>query len=270
FLVTAGVLAKILATALTLGWGGSGGIFAPALMVGSLVGLVYYHLIALILPAGTLTHAGCFALLGMAGLMSGILQAPLTGIFLVVEITGSYEVILPLIVVSTLTSTFCHYIQPGSFYLRDLIEKGQYMRPGTDARILSDLTVRELIESDYMTVHGDMLLSEFIEIIKNSHHHQFAVEDRNSGRFLGMIYLDRIRPYLFDTPMHSVLILEQIMETWVPRVQPDDELADVLRRMDQARLQSLPVVDNDRFVGILSKAALLDHYRKELVVQTGI
>ena len=269
-LVAVGVMAKILATALTLGWGGSGGIFAPSLMVGSLVGLVYYRLIAMILPAGALTQEGCFAMLGMAGLVSGILQAPLTGIFLIVEITSSYEVILPLIIVSTLTSTFCHYIQPGSFYLRDLIEKGQYLRPGTDARVLSDLTVRELIEYDHRTVHSDMLFSELVDVIKSSQHHHFPVEDRESGRFLGMIFLDRIRPYLYDPQMHSVLILEQVMETHVPSVQPDEELSDVLNRMDQAQMQILPVVDNERFIGMLSKATLLDHYRKELVVQTGI
>ena len=264
------VAAKILATALTLGWGGSGGIFAPSLMVGSLVGLVYYRLLALIVPAGALSGEGCFALLGMAGLISGILQAPLTGIFLIVEITGSYEVILPLIIVSALTSTFCYYIEPASFYLRDLIEKGQYMRPGTDARVLSDLTVRELVETDYMTVPGDMLIKDFINVIKHSHRYLFPVEDRESSRYLGMIFIDRIRPYLFDPQMHGVLMTEQVMEINVPRVGPDDELADVLGLMELEGLSSLPVVENDRFLGMLSKSVLLDHYRKELIVQTGV
>ena len=269
-LVAIGVLAKILATALTLGWGGSGGIFAPALMVGSLVGVVYYRLLSLALPVGTLTHEGCFALLGMAGLISGILQAPLTGIFLIVEITGSYEVILPLIIVSTLTSTFCHYIEPGSFYLRELIEKGQYLRPGTDARVLSDLTVLELIDYDHASVYGDMPLKEFIEVVKQSQHYEFPVEDRQTARYIGMIYLDRIRPFIFDNQMQSVLILEQVMEPKIPTIQPDDDLSDVLSRMEYSHLQNLPVVENGRFVGMLSKATLLDHYRKELVVQTGV
>jgi CIC family chloride channel protein len=269
-LVAVLVAAKILATALTLGWGGSGGIFAPSLMVGSLVGLVYYRLLALIVPAGALSGEGCYALLGMAGLISGILQAPLTGIFLVVEITGSYEVILPLIIVSALTSTFCYYIEPASFYLRDLIEKGQYMRPGTDARVLSDLTVRELVETDYMTVPGDMLIKEFVQVIKHSRRYLFPVEDRDSSRYIGMIFIDRIRPYLFDTQMHGVLMTEQVMEINVPQVGPDDELADVLSLMEREGLSSLPVVENDRFLGMLSKSVLLDHYRKELIVQTGV
>jgi chloride channel protein, CIC family len=269
-LVSVAAAAKILATALTLGWGGSGGIFAPALMVGSLVGLVYHRLLALIVPIGALSSEGCFALLGMAGLISGILQAPLTGIFLVVEITGSYEVILPLIIVSVLTSTFCYYIEPASFYLRDLIEKGQFMRPGTDARVLSDLTVRELVETDYETVPGDMLIKDFIDAIKYSHRYLFPVEDRATSRYIGMIFIDRIRPYLFDPQMHNVLMTEQVMEVNIPQVGPDDELSHVLNLMEREGLSSLPVVENDRFIGMLSKSVLLDHYRKELIVQTGV
>ena len=264
------VAAKILATALTLGWGGSGGIFAPSLMVGSLVGLVYYRLLILLLPAPSLAPEGCFALLGMAGLISGMLQAPLTGIFLIVEITGGYDVILPLIVVSTLTSTFCHYVEPGSFYLRELMEKGQYMRPGTDARVLSDLTVRELVETGYTTVNGGMPLKDLIPRIKDSRQQVFPVENGTTRRYLGTIFVDRVRPFLFDNRMHSVLIAEQIMESNVPTVSPDDEVYEVLNLMDRAQLSSLPVVENERFVGMLSKATLLDHYRKELIVQTGV
>jgi CIC family chloride channel protein len=260
----------MIATALTLGWGGSGGIFAPSLMVGSLLGLVYYRLLIWVVPAEALAAEGCFALLGMAGLISGILQAPLTAIFLVVEITGSYEVILPLIIVSALTSTFCHYIEPGSFYLRDLIEKGQYLRPGTDARVLSDLSVRELVETDYLAVPGNMLLKDFIDVIKHSQKYLFPVEDHDDSRYLGMIFIDRIRPYLYDTQMHTMLMTEQVMEINVPQIDPDDELSDVLNIMEYARLSSLPVVENGRFVGMLSKSVLLDYYRKELIVQTGV
>ncbi len=130
-------LAKILATALTLGWGGSGGIFAPCLVIGSFAGLTYYRIIASLLP-GKWLNEGAFALLGMAGLISGMLQAPLTGIFLIVEITGGYSVILPLIIVSALSATLCQYIEPASFYLKDLVEQGHLLRPGTDARVLSD------------------------------------------------------------------------------------------------------------------------------------
>lgn len=264
------VMAKMVATALTLGWGGSGGIFAPSLMIGSLVGLFYHRALTWLLPPLSMSSEGCFALLGMAGLVSGILQAPLTAIFLVVEITGGYDVILPLIIVSALTSTFCYYIEPGSFYLRELIEKGQYMPPGTDARVLSDLTVGELVETGHVDVPGDMLLKEFVKVLKRSEANVFPVVDPPTSRFLGMVFVDRVRAYLFDRQMHSVLIVEQIMETQVPTVRSDDELADVINLMESEGFDALPVVDHHQFVGMISKATLLDHYRKELIVQAGM
>jgi len=132
----------------------------------------------------------------MAGLISGILQAPLTGIFLIVEISGGYEVMLPLIIVSAISTTLCNYVEPASFYLKELVEKGHLLRPGTDARVLADLSVYELLEKDCITVNSDMLLRDFIRIVKQSHRNYFPLEDKKTGRFLGMIHLDDIRPYL--------------------------------------------------------------------------
>jgi CIC family chloride channel protein len=115
-----------------------------------------------------------------------------------------------------------------------------------------------------------MLIKDFIDAIKYSHRYLFPVEDRATSRYIGMIFIDRIRPYLFDTQMHNVLMTEQVMEVNVPQVRPDDELSDVLNLMEREGLSSLPVVENDRFIGMLSKSVLLDHYRKELIVQTGV
>lgn len=267
-LVAVAVLAKMAATALTLGSGGSGGIFAPCLVVGSLTGLAFHRGLVMMWPAVQWVNEGCFALLGMAGLISGMLQAPLTGIFLIVEITGSYEVILPLIIVSALSTTICHYVEPASFYLRELVEKGQLLRPGTDARVLADLSIAELIETDCIRVHSSMLLREFIEVVKKSSRNHFPVEEETTGKFLGMIHLDDIRAYLFNPAIYDAVVVGQIMDTRVETVHPDDDLNDVLRHMDSHRLFSLPVVANGRFLGMISKATLLDQYRKELMVQT--
>ncbi len=267
-IVTIAVLAKILATASTLGWGGSGGIFAPCLVIGSFVGLTYQRALLILWPSISLSNEGCFALLGMAGLISGMLQAPLTGIFLIVEITGGYGVILPLIIVSAISASLCHYIEPSSFYLKDLVEKGQLLRPGTDERVLADLSVRELIEKDCITVKNSMLLRDFINIMKKSHRNYFPVEDNENGKFLGMIHLDDIRPYLFDPAIYDAVFLEQIMDTRVKVVSPDDDLSDVLHQMDKNNLFSMPVVANSMFLGMVSKATLLNQYRKELMVQT--
>ena len=260
--------AKIAATALTLGWGGSGGIFAPCLVIGSLIGVTYHHFLALIWPSASWVNEGYYALLGMAGLISGMLQAPLTGVFLIIEITGGWEVILPLIMVSAVTTTLCHYFEPASYYLKDLVEHGHLLRPGTDARVLSDLNVTELIERDCIVVKQSMLLRDFIDIIRKSHRNYFPVEDDQNGSFLGMIHLDDIRPYLFDPVMYDAVFLGQIMNTQVEVVHPDDDLLDVVRKMDMKGLYSMPVVINNRFIGLISKATILDQYRKELMVQT--
>ncbi len=262
------VLAKIIATSFTLGWGGSGGIFAPCLVIGSFVGIGYYRLISSVWPHLIWANEGCFGLLGMAGLISGMMQAPLTGIFLIVELTGSYEAILPLIIVSTISTTLCHYIEPASFYLKELVEKGQLLRPGTDARVLSDLSIAELLEKDCISVRQNMLLKEFINIVKKSHRNFFPVEDENNGSFLGLIHLDDIRPYLFDQDMYNIVFVGQIMSSNVEVVAPEDELPDVLNKMDNLHLYSMPVISNGCFVGMISKATLLDHYRNELKVQT--
>lgn len=267
-LVVAACLAKVLATSLTLGCGGSGGIFAPSLVVGSFAGLAYHRGLVYLFPSVAWVGEGCYALLGMAGFIGGILQAPLTGIFLIVEITGGYEVILPLIVISSLSATLCYYFEPASFYMKDLIERGQLLRPGTDGRVLSDLSISELLEKDCIAVTPDMPLREFVDLITRSRRNYFPVEDPETRAFLGMVKFDDIRPYLFDAMMYDAVFVEQIMDTRGPVVHTGDDLADVLRIMDARGLFSLPVLSNKRFVGMISKATLLDQYRKELMVQT--
>jgi CIC family chloride channel protein len=268
-LVTVIALIKILATSLTLGWGGSGGIFAPCLVIGAFVGLSFQRFMEAVWPAVQWVNEGCFALLGMAGLISGILQAPLTGIFLVIEITGGYEVILPLIVVSAVSTTLCHYIEPASYYLKDLVEQGQLLRPGTDARVLTDLSIQELLETDYICVDPNMRLADFIDVVKSSRRSHFPVEDPQSKQFIGLIDLADIRPFLFDTAMHPAVLTGQLVNKKVQTVSLHDDLSEVLQKMDQARLLSMPVVGDNRFLGMVSKATLLDKYRKELMVQTG-
>ena len=264
------VLAKMAATSLTLGWGGSGGIFAPCLVIGSLTGVFYHRGLEWLWPQVQWAGDGCFALLGMAGLISGILQAPLTGIFLIVEITGSWGVILPLIIVSAFSTTLCHYVEPASFYLRELVDHGHLLRPGTDARVLSDMTVRELLETDCIPVRRTMLLRDFIQVIKQSRRNYFPVEDDTTGTFVGMIHLDDIRPYLFNPGMYDAVVLDQIMNPDVEVVSMDDDVSEVLKIMDAKQLFSMPVVANNRYVGMISKGTLLDQYRKELMVQTDL
>ena len=268
WIVLVGLLAKVLATAFTLGWGGSGGIFAPCLLIGSFVGVAFQRFLVVLLPGIPFVEEGCFALLGMAGMLAGILQAPLTGIFLILEITGSYEVMLPLMVVSAFSTTLCRYVEPASFYLRGLVEQGQLLRPGTDGRVLADIRISEVIERDCLPVQKNMLLRDLLKIVTRSRRNFFPVEDEITGRLVGIIYLEDVRPYLLDTLMYDTVVVEQLMQVDMPVAHPDEELLDVLRRMDELGLFSMAVVANRRFLGTISKGTLLDRYRRELIVQT--
>ena len=263
-----GVILKIVATSLTLGWGGSGGIFAPCLVIGSFSGIFFIRLLSFSFPSITWAEEGCYALLGMAGMVSGILQAPLTGIFLAVEITGGYEVMLPLIVVSAFSTAISRYFEPTSYYLKDLVERGALLRPGTDSRVLSDLTIEELLETDCIRITKSMLLRDLIPLIQSSHRNYFPVEDGKTGEFVGMVHLDDLRPYLFNRFMYDTVIVEQILNAHVKTAEISESLSTVLSIMDREGLYSMPVVREKRFAGMISKATILDQYRKELMVQT--
>ena len=267
-LVALAAFAKIVATSLTIGTGGSGGIFAPCLVIGALGGLAYQRGLVFFWPAVSWAEEGFFAILGMAAVMSGTLQAPLTGIFLIVEVTGSYEVILPLILVSAISATLCHYMEPVSFYYRELVSQGQLLRPRTDARLLADLDISELIEKDCIVIHEDMRLRDMIPIVEQASRDYFPVEDSKTGDFVGLVRLDDVRPYLFNPHLCDAVIMGEIMDVHVPRVSPFDDMKDVLELMDQTHSWSLPVVRGNKFLGMVSKGTILDRYRKELIVQT--
>ncbi len=261
------VLAKILATALTLGSGGIGGIFAPSLVIGSLTGVFYQRGLIALLPQLSWAGESYFGLLGMAGVTSSALQAPMTGIFLITEIAGGYDVLISVALVSVLSATLSHYFEPFSVYHAELIKRGDLLRPRTDARVLSELTVMELLEKDCHVVHPEMRLRELVRIIETSHRNYLPVEDSRDGRFVGMIHLDNIRPYLFDPGLYDTVLVEEIMNRDLDTITPEDELPEILHKFDETGSWSLPVVQGGRFLGLISKATLLDHYRKELMAQ---
>lgn len=267
-LTAAACFLKMAATALTLGSGGSGGIFAPSVVAGSFMGVSFHRLMMILLPGVHWAPEGCYALLGMAGLMAGILQAPLTAIFLVMEITGGYNVILPLIVVSSLSALLCKRFEGSSFYFKELTEKGLLLRAGTDARVLSELSVGELLEHDFIPVSEAMRLKDFVDVVKVSKRDHFPVQDPSTGAFVGMINLKDIRPYIFSQELYRTVLVGEIMDPHPRTVSPESQVKDVLEFMDRAGVLSLPVVSGERFLGMISKAGILDGYRKELIVQT--
>jgi CIC family chloride channel protein len=259
---------KILATSFTLGAGGAGGVFAPSLVIGSLSGYAYYFLLTALFPGAQFSGPTLFALTGMAGILSGTLHAPLTGIFLIVEITGGYDVILPLLLVSFLTSNLVKFFEKHSIYEYELIEKGHLLRPRTDGRILSDIRVDELLEKDLIPIHPEMLLKDLIPLIKKSHRNYFPVEERGSGKFRGMVFLQDIKEYIFDPHLLNSIIVEEIMKTDLIEISLKDNMSGILDKFDATNSWSLPVVENGKFLGLISRATILGHYRKELKAQT--
>lgn len=262
------VFMKIVATSSTLGAGGAGGVFAPSLVIGSLGGYFYYFLLISVFPESQFSGAGVFALTGMAGVLSGTLHAPLTGIFLIVEITGGYDVILPLLLVSFLTHTLVKLFEKHSIYEYELIARGHLLRPRTDARILADISVNELLEKDLMRIHPEMLLKDVIPLIKRSRRNHFPVEDRETGDFKGMVSLDDIKEYMFTPELLNSIIVEEVMRRDLIEVSLKDNMTEILAKFDITHSWSLPVVENGKFLGLISRATILDHYRKELKAQT--
>jgi len=264
------IVLKIFATSVTLGAGGSGGVFAPSLVIGSSVGLLFYLAINSLFPDLEMSDAGLFALVGMAGVLSGTLHAPLTGTFLIIEISNGYDAILPLILVSFLTSAIVKQFEPHSIYHYELVKKGYMHRPRTDGKILSDINPRELLEKDLTLVYPDILLSDLIPKIKKSNRNYFPVVDRESQHFLGMVYFNDIKEFIFDKTIINSILIEEVMHTDVTTISISDSLNDIQKKFEQTNSWSLPVVENQKYKGLISKATMLDLYRKELKVQTEI
>ena len=262
------VLLKIFITSLTLGAGGSGGVFAPALVIGSASGFLYYSLLQAIFPGSALNDAGLYALVGMSGLISGTLNAPLTGMFLIIEITSGYEAILPLLLVSFLTPALVKIFEKYSIYHYELIKKGRLHRPRTDGRILADIKPLELLEQDLITIRPDMLLKDIIPVIKQSNRNYFPVVETEKGVFRGMVYFNDLKEFIFSEELLHSILVEEVMHTDLAVVSLKDSLISIQNKFDATKSWSLPVVEEGRFMGLISKSTMLDLYRKELKVQT--
>ncbi|MFQ5748496.1 MAG: chloride channel protein [Planctomycetota bacterium] len=260
--------AKFLATALSLGSGAPGGIFAPALVVGALFGRLFGETLGVVLPQVSFAPAGSFALVGMAGLVAGTMQAPFTGIFLVLETTSGWELTLPLMLVSVLGVLVARNFQRHSFYTWELVESGRLLRPGTDRRILADLQVGENLDGETMEIETGRTLEDLVRRLPFTRRNHFAVVEPGSRRYLGMIDIAGLRAFLFDPELRRATLVETVMETTLPWVAPGQSLLETLELFESSGAWVLPVVREGVFEGTLSKATLFDRYRSELAVQT--
>ncbi len=263
-------LGKTLATCLTIGTGGIGGLFAPCLVIGSFLGLFYQKLLLFIAPSFSWAGESYFALLGMAGVLSSVLQAPMTGIFLITEITGGYQVLISVVLVSVISVCLSRIFEPFSVYHQELIARGEFLRPRTDRYILSELNILELIDQNCQKIRSDMRLREFVEIVKKTKSDFFAVIDPKDGHYIGLVHLDDIRSYLFDPNLYDTILVEELIDPNIPTVSLDHELLEVMEIFDYSHNSVLPVVHDGKFFGLISKSKILDHYRKELMVEEEI
>ena len=184
------------------------------------------------------------------------------------EVTGGYEVILPLIIVAAISTTICHYVEPASFYLQELVKRGPIRRPRTDAGILANLSLKELVERDCIRVTQNMVLRDFFGAIRESSNNCYPVEDEETDDFLGMISLEDIKPYLHKSEIYDTVPIGQIMNIGPVVASPDDDLSEILSRMEAQYLSAIPVVAKGKFIGMLAKATVLERYRQELIAQT--
>lgn len=257
-------ITRIMTTSLTLGSGGLGGIFAPCLVIGSLLGTLYYRLISYIIPGHWITGEGSYALLGMAGMVSGVMQAPLTSVFLVLEITNGYQAVMHIMIVTFLASMLTHAFEPSSFYFKDLVEKGQLLRPKTDAKILADINPAQLVSRDLTSVCPQMPVSDFIHMLTNTTQTHIPIIDSNSGTFMGMVDVVSARSSILDPDQQHSNIGEVAIDRNSPIIEQGMGAGEILEIMNRSGKRTLPYMQENKFVGFISKEDILSAYRGEM------
>lgn len=261
--------AKLLATVFTLGSNAPGGVFAPSLVLGAVLGSAFGASLASIFPGAQFAEPGFFALAAMAGLVAGTMQAPFTGILLALETTGGWGQTLPLILVAVLGALVSRTLLRHSFYAWEVAESGRLLRPGTDRRILADLGAEELLDSESITIESGKTLEDLAKILPNTHRNHFAVIDGDTGKLQGMLDLSAIREFIFDQDLRRMTSVDTVMDSSTPSVQKGNSLQEATNLFEKSGLWVLPVVDDAGvFLGTLSKSTLFDRYRSELIVQT--
>ena len=259
------ILLKFLACGITLGSGGVGGVFAPSLVIGSGVGLAFGMILHL-LPLNGVAEDAAFALAGMAGMVAGVMHGPLTGIFLVMEVTSGYSMILPLMLTASSAMVVSSFFEIGSVYTQELIKQGSLIKRGTDRYLLHHLNIVDILDKDFITIRENLLLRDFIDEFKKARRNYFPVLNEEK-ECVGVVFLDDIRPHLFETNLYDLVTMGSVMRN-LPVISLNEPISAALDKFETSKVWSLPVVEGDRFLGMLSKSTLFDHYRRELQIQS--
>jgi CIC family chloride channel protein len=262
------VFFKIIASAFTFGAGGVGGIFAPTLFMGSVMG----NCVAKIINTTGFSNVSesNFTLVGMAGLMAGVLHAPLTAIFLIAELTGGYELFIPLMLTSTISYSIAKYVHPYSVYAMQLGRKGELITHNKDHAVLTLMDIDRVIENNFAPVYSDMNLENMIKnAVVKSNRNIFPVLNKESEKLIGIILLDDLRPVMFDQALYKTVFARDVMQN-PPEiiVIGKDKMTDIMKKFKESGAWNLPVIKEGKYIGFISKSKLLTAYRNKLIEVT--
>lgn len=252
---------KVVAMALTGGSGGVGGIFAPSLFMGSIAG-VFFSKLANQIPYVSVPEKN-MALVGMAGVMAGVMHAPLTGIFLIAESTGSYELFTPLIFTAVISYLTIMLFEPHGIYTKRLAEKGELMTHHQDRNVLQMMKVNSLIEKDFRTVGVDETMRGFTKEVAKSKRNIFPVID-DDNNFYGVIFINQIRNIIFNTELWDTTFVKDLMYMPDILVDPDESMESVAQKFQESEDYNLPVIKDGKYLGFVSRAQVFMTYRKLL------
>lgn len=261
------LLMKVFASSATNGGGGTGGIFAPSLFLGCIAGFIFSFALnnsGLGIDIPFLPEEN-FALMGMAGVMAGVMHAPLTGTFLIAELTGGYELLLPLLIVSATSYAFIKFFEPHSIYSMRLAKKGELITHHKDKAVLTLMNIKSLIETNFQTVNPEMTLGDMVKVISRSSRNVFPVVD-NHDRFMGIVLIDNIRNIMFRPELYQRFKINRFMTSPPAIIALGMPMEKIMRLFDETKAWNLPVVDESGvYLGFISKSNILDVYREVLV-----
>ena len=256
---------KAIAMSTTFAAGGVGGIFIPTLVMGSALGNAFAKIIN---SLGFQVSEANFTLIGMTGLMAGVLHAPLTAIFLIAEITGGYDLFVPLMLVAAISFSITKYFVSNSIYTYKLAQRGELITHNKDKNVMMMMQIDSLIETNFKPVQPQMLLGEMLKkAVATSARNIFPVIN-NDQQFLGIVLLDDIRPIMFDTEMYNSITVEAIMKSAPEIIQESEAVETVMEKFKTSGAWNLPVVKGGKYIGFISKSKLLTAYRNKLVEVT--
>lgn len=253
---------KIVAMAVTGGSGGVGGIFAPSLFMGAVSGIFFSKILKTI-PFLSDVPEKNMALVGMAGVMAGVMHAPLTGIFLIAEFTGGYQLFTALIITSVISYLTIMIFEPHGIYTKRLAKRGELMTHHKDRNVLQMMSVEKLIETNFKTISKEATLGDLVKIISESVRNVISVVDEDN-EFYGVVFVNDIRNIMFRPELYDTTTVESIMYMPDPLVDPKESMESVAQKFQDSGNYNLPVIDNGKYIGFVSRARIFSNYRRLL------